>query len=47
MNNPVGFVIMVPQTDDWAYLIEECYKDKCRQVTRYAMKKNTVFKKTI
>lgn len=45
MNNPEGFVIMVPQTDDWAYLIEECYKSKCRQVIRYAMKKNTVFKK--
>lgn len=37
MNKPVGFAIMVPQTDDGAYLIEECYQDKCRQVTRYTM----------
>lgn len=45
MNKPEGFVIMVPQTEEWAHLIEECYKDKCRQVTRYAMKKDTVFDK--
>ena len=40
-----GFVIMVPQTDEWAHFIKEYYKDKCRQVTRYAMKKNTIFDK--
>lgn len=45
MKKPEGFAIMVPQTDDWAYLIEECYKEKCRQVTRYAMKQNPVFHK--
>ena len=45
MKKPEKFVIMVPQTGTWAHLIEECYKDKCRQVTRYAMKKDTVFDK--
>ena len=45
MNKPEGFTIMVPQTNDWASLIEKCYADKCRKVIRYAMKKNTVFNK--
>lgn len=44
-NNLDDFAIMVPQTDEWIYLIKEYYKDKCRQVIRYAMKKNTVFEK--
>lgn len=30
---------MVPQNDDWADLIEKCYGDKAKKVTRYAIKK--------
>lgn len=33
------FIIMVPQNNNWAELIEKCYKDKARKVTRYAFKK--------
>lgn len=33
------FIIMVPQNDDWAELIEKCYEDKAKKVTRYALKK--------
>lgn len=33
------FLIMVPQTPQWAELIEQCYLDKARKVIRYAMKK--------
>jgi GNAT superfamily N-acetyltransferase len=33
------FIIMVPQNAAWADLIEKCYKDKARKVTRYAFKK--------
>mgnify|MGYP001114159054 FL=1 len=33
------FIIMVPQNDAWAKLIEKCYGDKARRVTRYAIKK--------
>lgn len=33
------FLIMVPQNDDWAGLIEACYGDKAKKVTRYAFKK--------
>lgn len=33
------FIIMVPQNDDWGELIEKCYGDKARKVTRYAIKK--------
>lgn len=33
------FIIMVPQNDEWADLIEKCYKDKAKKVTRYAIKK--------
>ena len=35
------FIIMVPQNDDWATLIEMCYKEKAKKVTRYAIKKET------
>lgn len=34
------FVIMVPQDEKWAQLIEQCYP-KARQVERYATKKET------
>lgn len=33
------FMIMVPQNDEWAKLIEACFGDKARKVTRYATKK--------
>lgn len=33
------FVIMIPQTKEWAALIEEVYGEKARKVERYAIKK--------
>ena len=39
---PAGFVIMVPQNGAWSFLIEECFPD-ARKVTRYAIRKDTVF----
>lgn len=33
------FIIMVPQNDEWAGIIRECYKEKAKKVTRYAIKK--------
>ncbi len=33
------FVIMVPQGEAWAGLMEECLGDSAKKVTRYAMKK--------
>jgi len=33
------FIIMVPQNDEWAKLIEKCYGDKAKKVSRYALKK--------
>ncbi|MDO5403242.1 MAG: GNAT family N-acetyltransferase [Eubacteriales bacterium] len=33
------FIIMIPQNDEWAELIEKCYGNKARKVTRYATKK--------
>ena len=39
---PDGFVIMVPQDDRWSELIENCFPD-ARKVTRYAIRKDTVF----
>ncbi len=39
---PDGFVIMIPQTEEWAKLIEECFDD-AKRVMRYAIKKNTRF----
>ena len=35
------FIIMVPQNAGWAELIEKCYGDKAKKVTRYAIKKET------
>lgn len=42
-NKPADFVIMTPQNDEWAKLIEKCYKDNAKKVTRYAIKKETRF----
>lgn len=33
------FMIMVPQNDKWAELIEKCYGEKAKKVSRYAFKK--------
>ena len=33
------FVVMVPQNEEWAKLIEKCYGEKAKKVTRYAIKK--------
>lgn len=33
------FMIMVPQNEAWAKLIESCYGDKAKKVIRYAIKK--------
>ncbi|MGN0607947.1 MAG: GNAT family N-acetyltransferase [Oscillospiraceae bacterium] len=42
INKPDGFVIMVPQNEEWSVLIEECYPS-AKRVTRYAIKKDTKF----
>ena len=33
------FIIMVPQNEEWARLIEKCYGDRAKKITRYAIKK--------
>ena len=33
------FIIMVPQNEGWAEMIETCYGEKARKVSRYALKK--------
>lgn len=33
------FIIMIPQSAAWHPLIEQCYKERAKKVTRYAMKK--------
>ena len=35
------FIIMVPQNNDWAKLIELCYGDKANKIIRYATKKES------
>lgn len=30
---------MVPQNDEWSELIEKCYGDKAKKITRYAIRK--------
>lgn len=42
LNKPDGFVIMTPQNNAWGEMIEECFPS-AKRVTRYAIKKNTVF----
>lgn len=41
-NKPTGFVIMTPQNEGWAKLIEGCYPF-AKRVIRYAIKKDTSF----
>lgn len=38
-----GFIIMVPQNERWGKLIEECFQNRSKKVTRYAIKKNALF----
>lgn len=33
------FIIMIPQNEEWAALIEACYGERAKKVTRYAIKK--------
>ena len=42
LNRPEGFLIIVPQTESWAKLIEDCIPH-AKRVTRYAIKKDTQF----
>lgn len=42
LNKPGGFVILTPQNEEWAGLIEECFPT-AKRVTRYAIKKDTKF----
>lgn len=46
MDRPDGFVIMTPQNNEWAKLIEEYYP-LAKKVTRYAIKKDTIFDRTM
>lgn len=46
LNKPEGFVIMVPSNEEWAKLIEECFPS-ANKVTRYAIRKDTVFDKEL
>jgi len=40
---PAGFLILVPQNEQWAALIEACFPGQCKRATRYAIKKGTQF----
>ncbi len=40
---PAGFLILVPQNEQWAALIEACFPGRCKRMTRYAIKKDTQF----
>lgn len=41
-----NFIIMVPGSKDWEPLLEEIYGKKAKKVTRYAIRKDTVFDRT-
>ncbi len=40
---PAGFLILVPQNEQWAALMEACFPGRCKRMTRYAIKKDTRF----
>lgn len=42
VNKPEGFVIMAPQNQEWAKIIEDCFPSANKR-ERYAIKKNTNF----
>ena len=37
--HPADFIIMVPENDEWGRMIESCYKERAKKVSRYAIKK--------
>ena len=41
-HKPEGFIIMVPQNEAWAEIIEDIYPE-AKRFTRYAIRKDTVF----
>ncbi|WP_418463718.1 GNAT family N-acetyltransferase [Frisingicoccus sp.] len=41
-HKPDGFIIMVPQNEEWAHLIEKCLSN-AKRISRYAIRKNTQF----
>ncbi len=41
----INFLIMVTQDSEWDKLIKDCYGDRAKEVTRYAIKKDTEFDK--
>lgn len=41
-SKPDGFIIMIPQNEEWASLIEEYYPQSVRYI-RYAIRKDTIF----
>ena len=45
-HKPDGFVIMVPQNEEWGDTIEDCFPD-AKKVYRYAIKKDTKFDKAL
>lgn len=45
-NKPAGLVILIPQNDAWAELIEVCFPTS-KRVKRYAIKKNTIFNEEV
>ena len=42
MHKPAGFVIMTPQNEAWASLIEECWPS-AKKETRFSIRKDTQF----
>lgn len=42
LHKPEVFEIMVPENEEWAKAIEECFPS-AKRITRYAIKKNTTF----
>lgn len=41
----ISFMIMATQDSEWDKLIRDCYGDRAKEVTRYAIKKDTEFDK--
>lgn len=41
----INFLIMVTQNSEWDKLIKECYGERAKEVTRYAIKNDTEFDK--
>ncbi len=46
MRKPDGYTILVPQSREWEALIEACHP-AAKKITRYAIKKDTVFDRTV